>query len=177
MSVLAFPRLNFRGVFRTNPCTSNNDDVMPEVVNRDSDTLGATLAGMTDPEINAYLREQVAMANSPPSPNEPPPPCINFIRAGWNLYGDFATALDDAVITSVVYGPAPSQRHTSSSQDPLIGQSVQLLGSVTNDPARRGAAMICDLDPTGLVTTQLWVGGLQIGDTVIDHDTRAFQPG
>jgi hypothetical protein len=175
MSVLSFPRLNFRGTFRTNPCTSNNDDVMPSVVDRDVDTLGATLAGMTDAQIGAYLREQVSMSNSPPSPQDPTPACINFIRAGWNLYGDFTTAFDDTLITSVVYGPALSQRMTTPAQDPLVGQPVQLLGTVTDDPARRGSAMICDLDPTGLVTTQLWVGGLQIGDTTIDHDTRAFQ--
>jgi hypothetical protein len=175
MSVLSFPRLNFRGTFRTNPSTSNNDDVMPSVVDRDVDALGATLAGMTDGQIGAYLREQVSMSNSPPSPQDPNPACINFIRAGWNLYGDFTTAFDDAVITSVVYGPAVSQRMTTRAQDPLVGQPVQLLGTMTDDPARRGSAMICDLDPTGLVTTQLWVGGLQIGDTTIDHDTRAFQ--
>ena len=169
MSVLAFPRINFRGVFRTNPCTLNNDDVMPAVVNRDSDTLGGTLAGMTDAQIEAYLREQVSMSNQPGLG------CINFIRAGWNLYGDFTTSFDDTAVTSIVYGPAASQRVTSPAQDPLIGRAVQLLGSVTNDPARRGSAMICDLDPTGLVTTQLWVGGLQIDSTMIDHDTRAFQ--
>jgi hypothetical protein len=51
MSILSFPRINFRGVFRTNPCTCNSDDVMPSVVDRDSDTLGATLAGMTDAQV------------------------------------------------------------------------------------------------------------------------------
>jgi len=175
VSVLSFPRINFRGVFRTNPCTSNNDDVMPRVVDRDTDTLGSTLAGMSDNQIEAYLREQVAMSNNPPSPQNPNPTCLAFIRAGWNLYGDFTTALEDTVVTSVVYGPDPKDHVTSATQDSLIGRPVQLLGSVTNDPARRGTAMLCDLDPTGLVTTQMWVGGLQIGDIVIDHDTRAFQ--
>jgi hypothetical protein len=181
MSILTFPRINFRGVFRTNPCTSNNDDVMPSVVERDSDTLGATLAGMTDAQVMAYLREQVAMSNAPGGQ------CINFIRAGWNLYGDHSTAFDNAVVTSIVYGAAPSQRITSPAQDPLINQPVLLLGSVSDDPQRRGAAILCDLDPTGLVTTQLWNGGLQIGSggpngtdpsqivTQFNNDTRSFQ--
>ena len=175
MSVLSFPRINFRGIFRTNPCTSNNDDVLPYAVDRDADTLGADLAGMTDAQITAFLRQQVIMSNDPPSEQNQNPPCINFIRAGWNLYGDFATSFENAAVTSVIHGPSPSQRSTSPSQDPLVGGAVQLLGSPSQDPARRGSAMICDLDPTGLVTTQLWVGGLQIGDTIIDYDTRAFQ--
>ena len=175
MSVLSFPRINFRGVFRTNPCTSNNDDVMPRVVNRDADTLGSTLAGMADSQIEAYLREQVVMSNNPPSTQNPNPKCLAFIRAGWNLYGDFTTSFEDTLVTSVVYGPDAADRVTTATQDSLIGQPVQLLGELTDDPARRGTAMICDLDPTGLVTTQLWVGGLQIGDIVLDHDTRAFQ--
>lgn len=180
MSILSFPRINFRGVFRTNPCTSNNDDVMPSVVERDSDTLGATLAGMTDEQVMAYLREQVSMANQPPQQGQPPPACTKFIRGGWNVYGDHSTAFDSTVVTSVVTGPSAPERITSSAQDPLINQPVLLLGSVSTDPLRRGAAILCDLDPTGLVTTQLWIGGLQLGPDasqilVLDHDTRAFQ--
>jgi hypothetical protein len=187
MSVLSFPRINFRGVFRTNPCTCNNDDVMPSVVERDSDTLGETLAGMTDAQVMAYLREQVSMSNAPPQPGQPPPTCIPFIRGGWNLYGDHSTAFDNTTISSVVLGPNASDRRTTSQQDPLIGQSVMLLGSVSDDPMRRGAAILCDLDPTGLVTTQLWIGGLQLGSggadgldssqmiVQLNHDTRGFQ--
>ena len=181
MSILSFPRINFRGVFRTNPCTANNDDVMPAIVERDQDTLGATLSGMTDDQIFTYLREQVIMST------DGAPTCAPFTRSGWNLYGDFFTTFEDTVITSVVSGPTAADRATTSEQDPLVGQAVVLLGSTTEDPTRRGDAVICDLDPTGLVTSQLWVGGLQIGsggetgtDTSkmavqLDHDTRGFQ--
>jgi len=79
MSILSYPRINFRGVFRTNPCTANNDDVMPAVVERDIDSFGADLAGMTDDQIHAYLREQVMM--SYPSGTN----CMAFMRSGWNL--------------------------------------------------------------------------------------------
>jgi hypothetical protein len=181
MSILSFPRVNFRGVFRTNPCTANNDDVMPAVVERDIDSLGATVAGMTDDQIHAYLREQVSM--SYPGSNS----CVAFMRSGWNLYGDHFTAFDDTVVTSVVTGPTAAEQSTTAAQDPLVGAAVNVLGSVTGDPARRGDPILCDLDSTGLVTTQLWIGGLQLGSggpmgtdaskiiTQIDYDTRAYQ--
>ncbi len=181
MSILSFPRVNFRGVFRTNPCTCNNDDVMPDIVERDSDTFGGSLGAKTDDQIRAYLREQVMMSNDASGA------CTAFIRSGWNLYGDHTTTLENTVITSVVTGPGASGRSITAAQDPLVGQPLLLLGSVSRDPLRRGTAMICDLDPTGLVTTQLWVGGLQIGSggasgidpsqivVQLDHDARGFQ--
>jgi len=60
---------------------------------------------------------------------------------------------------------------------------------VSSDPLRRGDAMLCDLDPTGLVTTQLWIGGFQFGAAPYEQsaasppmsppqfnaDTRGFQ--
>src|SRR5262249_34925906 len=64
-SILSFPRINFSGVFNTNPCTCNNDDVEPAVVQRDSDTFGADVASMYDPAIFTYLREGVEMAYKP----------------------------------------------------------------------------------------------------------------
>ena len=181
MSILSYPRINFRGVFRTNPCTANNDDVMPAVVERDIDSLGANLAGMTDDQIHTYLREQVSMSYPGSAA------CIAFMRSGWNLYGDHFTAFDDAVVTSVVTGPQAADQSTTAAQDPLVGQAVAVLGSVTGDPARRGDPILCDLDSTGLVTTQLWIGGLQLGSggpmgtdvskiiTQINYDTRAYQ--
>jgi hypothetical protein len=168
MSILSFPRINFRGVFTCNPVTANNDDVMTAMVERDVDALGIMLSGMTDAQAAEYLRESVTMAISPSSP------CKTYIRSGWNLYGDFRTTFD-AVVSSVVSGPTAADRVTTAAVDPLIGLPVSLLGSASADPARRGTAMMCDLDATGLVTTQLYVGGLQVGPLVLDHDTRCFQ--
>ena len=177
MSILSFPRINFTGVFNTNPCTCNNDDVEPAVVERDSDTFGDDVKKKTDDEIFAYVRAGVNMSYQPGQGQKVYP----FIKAGWNLYGDYTTTFDDAVVTSVVTGP--NQAIASPLEDPLIGETVALLGSVTNDPLRRGTAMLCDLDPTGLVTTQLWIGGLQFGAAPygggsgpqFNYDTRAFQ--
>ena len=184
MSILSFPRINFKGVFTTNPCTTNNDDVMPAIVNRDSDTFGADITSqMTDAQIRTYLREQVMMGY----PDANPQKCFPFIRSGWNLYGDYTTTFDNALVTSIVTGPGRAL--TTHAQDALVGQPVVLNGSKSGDPMRRGTAMLCDLDPTGLVTTQLWIGGIQFGATgyagsrqgpsiatvAFDHDTRAYQ--
>ena len=169
MSILSFPRLNFRGIFTTNPCTTNNDDVMAAVVERDSDSLGIMVGGMTDDQAMAYLREEVTMAIGPTAP------CLNYVRSGWNLYGDYRTTFDATAITSAVSGPCAADRVTSAAADPIVGQPVSLLGGVFADPLRRGNAMMCDLDGTGLVTTQVYVGGLQIGSLELNHDTRCYQ--
>ena len=47
MSYLSFPRINFQGVFKTNPCTSNIDDVMV-AVDPINVTLKPPLDAMTD---------------------------------------------------------------------------------------------------------------------------------
>ncbi len=181
MSVLSFPRINFSGIIQTNPCTANNDDVMAAVVNRDSDTLGVDLSGMTDEQVMAYLRTPVSMAIPGGDP------CRSYIKSGWNLFGDHFTTFENTTICSVVTGPTAAERITATAQDPLVGQALLLLGSATDDPTRRMSPILCDLDSTALTTTQLWVGGLQIGSggptgidptqiaLKMDHDTRCFQ--
>lgn len=182
MSILSFPRINFNGIFSTNPCTANNDDVMTAVVNRDSDTLGASVAGMNDQQVMTYLREVVNMS-IPGTSNV----CKPYVRSGWNLYGNHFTTFENTKICSVVTGPNAANRITSSAQDPLVGQPLMVLGSATADPTRRMSPILCDLDSTGLVTTQLFVGGLQIGSggprgidpkqiaLKVDYDTHGFQ--
>ena len=179
MSILSFPRLNFKGVFSTNPCTNNNDDVLPNVVSRDADTFGDNpIFLQSDTKVQEYMNEMVALTNyGGETPTGKP---INFMRSGWNLYGNHATFFENTVITSAVVGPNPNQRLTSPSQDPIIGQEFRILGSPTEDPNRRGTPMIVDLDSTGLITTQLFIGGIQFGDIqnpslTIDSDTRAYQ--
>jgi hypothetical protein len=176
VSVLSFPRLNFRGQFRCNPCTANNDDVMPDVVTRDSCTLGSNLAGMTDAQIATFLREQVCMANYG---DTAPGACTNFLRSGWNLYGNHWTNFQNTTFASVVTGPAPSQRTTDPNADSLIGCSFQLLGSAGDGSSRRGDPVLVDVDPTGLVTSQIWLGGIQINDVNgqlnLNFDTRCYQ--
>jgi hypothetical protein len=179
MSILSFPRINFSGELSTNPCTCNNDDVEPAFVQRDSDTFGANVAGLDDDQIFDYARQPVTMSN-------PGGKQRTYIKSGWNLYGDYTTTFENTKVTSIV--ATPGYPVTSPTMDPLIGVPVALLGSVSSDPERRGDAMLCDLDPTGLVTTQLWIGGLQFGPATyagkagdmsfmpqFNADTRGFQ--
>ena len=171
MSILAFPRINFSGELSTNPCTCNNDDVEPAFVQRDSDTFGANVSGLGDDQIFDYARQPVTMSYDPGGTKR------TYIRSGWNLYGDYTTTFENTKVTSIV--ATPGYPVTSPLMDPLIGVPVSLLGSVSSDPARRGDAMLCDLDPTGLVTTQLWIGGLEFGPATYANkagETSSFQP-
>lgn len=177
MSILDYPRANFRGVFNTNPCTANNDDVMPSVVDGVNNTLGKDLQGKTDDEALQYLGQCVEMQNYADPPGKKP-----FIRAGWNPYGDHTTQFDDAFVRSVVYGPGEAA--ASPREDPLVGVKIDIIGSQNPDGSANTGCIICDLDPTGLVTTQLFVGGISFSykndkgePAVVDihHDTRGYQ--
>ncbi|MEW5726974.1 MAG: hypothetical protein AB1918_04035, partial [Pseudomonadota bacterium] len=176
MSILDFPRLNFRGIFTTNPCTANNDDVMPSVVTRDTNALGQNLAGMTDDQAIRYLNSAVEMQNY-----DDPAGVKTFIRTGWNPMGDHTTTWDDTRITSAV--TAPPGGKAPAKPDPIVGIGVELLGAMKPD-GTVSTPMICDLDPTGLVSTQLWIGGIRFfqdtpkGRKVLAevfHDCRAYQ--
>jgi hypothetical protein len=169
--------MNFRGVFKTNPCTANNDDVVPSVVTRDTNSLGPDMTGMTDDQAAEYLSQGVKMQNY-----SEPTGVKEFIRAGWNPYGDHVTTFEDTAIQSVVYGAGNSA--TSAAQDAMVGVSFEIIGTPTPNGSNASAPMICDLDPTGLVTTQLFVGGIRFSFTndqgqpaSIDatYDTRGYQ--
>jgi tryptophanase len=169
MSILSFPRIHFRGRFRTNPCTSNNNDVMPEVVDGDHLRLAPALEKMTDAQIAAWLCEKVTMKH-----RQGDEKAHDLLRAGWNLHGDFFTYFDQAWVTSI---QTPESFDTS---DPLVHQEVQILGSL-NPPyiGERGEPVICDLESTGLATTQLFLGGFRLGPEesshlLVNYDTRAF---
>lgn len=178
MSILSFPRLNFKGVFNTNPCTCNNDDVMPDIVQRDIDGLGTNPIFLrSDTQVQEYLNESVNLENYGANPKTPTTP---FMRSGWNLYGNHSTFFENTIITSAVVDPTSNKNLNNLSQDPIIGKAFRILGSPTDDPSRRGTPMIVDLDGTGLITTQLFIGGIEFGDltnpiTTMNADTRAFQ--
>jgi hypothetical protein len=171
MSILTFPRIHFRGRFRTNPSTSNNNDVMHQVVDADHFCLGPDLADKSDAEIAAWLSEEVSLSNNPGEPLH------RFVRSGWNHHGDFFTYFDQAEVTSV---STPEALDTS---DPLIREKVEILGSLPPpNIAQRMEPVICDLESTGLVTSQIFIGGLRIGPEnssflLANHDTRAYLNG
>lgn len=82
-----------------------------------------------------------------------------YTAGGWNHYGQHVVDMQNALISS--QGAAG---HVSTTGD-LVGQPVYLLGSV--DPLSGqgpvSGPMMVNMDPTASTTTQIFVGGLQIG--------------
>jgi len=177
MSILDFPRLNFRGVFKTNPCTANNDDVIPSVVTRDTNALGKHVSTMNDNEASEFLTQSVEMQNY-----DQPTGVKQFTRTGWNPYGDHATSFEDTSIMSVAYSADKST--TLIDQDPIVGIKLEIIGSASTDDSQNSTPVIVDLDPTGLVSTQIFIGGIKLSfhddegkkrQVDIIHNTRAYQ--
>ena len=148
MSYLDGPRINFWGGAKTNVDTANNSD--QGLFNL---ITASVVSPETDDQIIDRLREPIGGSGSQG----------NFTRAGWNYYGDHQVAYENATVSS---SGAPGSVTTD---DPLVGQPVYLLGSVTpgNGDGPYGGPVMVDLDPTSSQTTQIYVGGLQIGGS--DH--------
>jgi hypothetical protein len=146
MSYLNGPRINFWGGGSTNVDTANNGDPdqqpLVDVVN-----TVVTAAG-TDEQIIADLRKPSTQNGQ-----------NYYTVAGWNYYGDHQVAFRGAKVSSA------GKPGGVSTADPLVNLPVYLLGSV--DPLSGdgpyGGAIMADLDPTSSQSTQIYVGGLQIG--------------
>lgn len=155
MSILNGPRLNFWGGIRTDVSLPNNSPTIPMGTD-DSQTLDlfdipnsqvATQAqGYSDDELNDLMNA----------------PFKDYYTAGgWNHYGQHVVDMQNVLISSQ---GTPGAISTTGD---LVGQPVYLLGSV--DPVTGQAPvsgpMMVDLDPTGSISTQIYIGGLQIGGT------------
>lgn len=173
MSILHFPRVNFNGIISVNPCTANNDDVMPTVVQRDRDSLGTDTSDLSEDNVIDYMRTTRTMENySDPTGQKP------FPLSGWNLSGDHSVYFRDTTVSSIIMPDGSSV--TSSSTDALIGSAFNVTGSKRSDGGPTGAAVMVDLDATGLVTTQIFVGGINFmsgGNTIFQsyYDARMYQ--
>ncbi|ALQ03284.1 hypothetical protein [Pseudomonas brassicacearum] len=151
MSILNGPRLNFWGGIRTDVSLPNNSPTIPYDGNDDwplFDLTTSTLAPGAEPYTDDQLNN---MINAPAG---------NYYTAGgWNHYGQHVVDMQNALISSQ---GIPGSINTTGD---LVGQAVYLLGSV--DPVTGqgpvSGPMMVDLDPTSSTTTQIFVGGLQIG--------------
>jgi hypothetical protein len=133
MSHLRVPRIHFRGEFSANAYTANNDDYgNPPFV--DSANVRVDTLGKTDADFATWLR------GLDPSFG---------VRAGWNLYGDGATLMNNAQVHSLQ--TVPGQAITDPAADKLVGASVQLI-----------QAVMVDLDPKGTLGTQIFCDEFQI---------------
>ncbi|QXI26035.1 hypothetical protein [Pseudomonas vanderleydeniana] len=151
MSILNGPRLNFWGGIRTDVSVPNNSPTIPYNGNPDWPIFDLTTSTLA-PGAQSYSDDQLNDILNAPNGNY-------YTAGGWNHYGQHVVDMQNALISS--QGAAG---HVSTTGD-LVGQPVYLLGSV--DPLSGqgpvSGPMMVDLDPTASTTTQIFVGGLQIG--------------
>ncbi|MBK5552910.1 hypothetical protein JFU49_21895 [Pseudomonas sp. TH03] len=151
MSILNGPRLNFWGGIRTDVSLPNNSPTIPQgepdgwpLFDLTTSTLAPGAQSYTDDQLNG-------MINAPNGDY--------YTAGGWNHYGQHVVDMQSALISSQ---GNPGNISTTGDQ---VGQPVYLLGSV--DPVTGqgpvSGPMMVDLDPTATNTTQIFVGGLQIG--------------
>lgn len=151
MSILNGPRLNFWGGIRTDVSLPNNSPTIPYNGNEEWPLFDLTTSTLA-PGAQSYTDEQLNdMINAPNG--------TYYTAGGWNHYGQHVVDMQNALISSQ---GAPGGISTTGD---LVGQPVYLLGSV--DPVTGqgpvSGPMMVDLDPSGTTTTQIFVGGLQIG--------------
>ncbi|OOG87379.1 hypothetical protein B0E42_07260 [Pseudomonas sp. A25(2017)] len=151
MSILNGPRLNFWGGIRTDVSLPNNSPTIPYDGNDDWPLFDLTTSTLA-PGAESYSDDQLNnMINAPTGDY--------YTAGGWNHYGQHVVDMQNALISSQ---GIPGSINTTGD---LVGQAVYLLGSV--DPVTGqgpvSGPMMVDLDPTASTTTQIFVGGLQIG--------------
>ncbi|MBX8513309.1 hypothetical protein K5D69_01255 [Pseudomonas cichorii] len=154
MSILNGPRVNFWGGISTDVSVPNNSATVPQ-----GDQTGFKLfdpaTSTIAPEAQSYTDEQLNEKINTPSSTAP---TSGYTQGGWNHYGQHLVEMDTLISSQGNPGAI-------SKQGDLVGQPVYLLGSVDPATGQRSSSgpMMVDLDPTSVVTTQIFVGGLQIG--------------
>ncbi|WP_447791526.1 MULTISPECIES: hypothetical protein [Pseudomonas] len=151
MSILNGPRLNFWGGIRTDVSLPNNSPTIPYDGNEKWPLFDLTTSTLA-PGAQSYTDDQLNnMINAPDGDY--------YTAGGWNHYGQHVVDMQNALISSQ---GSPGSINTTGD---MVGQPVYLLGSV--DPVTGqgpvSGPMMVDLDPTSSTTTQIFVGGLQIG--------------
>jgi len=167
MSVLDFPRIHFKGDCQINASTGNNNDVTTNIdaVNA---TLRPFLQGLDDEQARAWMMggfqaEQDITGD-----------LRWYLRAGWNYFGNLSFKFKDVSVTAVILGDGAEKP-----DDPMIGLPVALSGSGGHGKEGYGPPpVICDLDPTVSVLSQLFLGGFSAGSDGLRAeatcDLRAF---
>ena len=167
MGVLNYPRIHFRGTFTVNPATADNDDVAVEIDPANVELL-PTFASMSDADALAWLTASV------PATSIFNQTTFQYLRGGWNPFGDLTTEFVDVRVCSTIGSDG-----LISTFDPLVGSWLRLDGSpgeTPDDPPSK--PKMCDLDPLGAAVTQLFLGGFQLGDATLGLeatcDRKAF---
>lgn len=160
MSVLAFPRIYFKGNAEWDPCTFNNNDWQAfQTYDAANAALNWPFLATQKPPItpgnfgDTFRPWAIALQNdntdSPPGPRVP---------AEWNMFGSHAVSFvqyqDKTTIVTggdVAYGKPVTT-------DPLIGLPLSVLGDSGSGPGR-----LVDTNPSSFWSSQIYYGALQFG--------------
>jgi hypothetical protein len=140
MSLFDFPRIHVRGTYLVNPGTGNNDSASPGEelsVTSNSERVQPMLGGRTDEEFHQWM---ISLDDH------------GLLRAQWNYYGDMSFRFLDVRVCSVQLDE--HRILTQPSQDALIGSRVYL-----------NHGLMCDANPEGFDSTQVFSESLQINAT------------
>jgi hypothetical protein len=139
MSILALPRVHFRGGFVTNVCTANNDK--PQLSYVDKSAVSVDTGGRSDADFRSFLHAF--------------DPALGDIRGGWNPFGDNGCNFLNVTVTAVEL--PDGQVLTSAADDPLVGAAVHLGARAHNN-----TAVMVDVDPEGTFGTQIFSDELRV---------------
>jgi len=151
MSVLDRPRLLFKGTMSVSTPTANNNNY-DLVLDPDNVALFPKFAAMSDDAFREAMRKLVIKNLT----------IINegfeeVLESNWDYYGENSVVLQDTVVTG--YDPPSGARVTAG--DPIIGAPVGFFGNKWGDD--RGPAIIVDNDPTGDISSQMFIDQVTIG--------------
>jgi hypothetical protein len=145
MSIFDFPRIHFWGTQLCNPGTANNDSLGPGTElaytsNTEEVQPAANFQtrGMTDAQYMAWLQSC-----------EDVPGIGRVLNAQWNYYGDMSFRFVDVRVNAVELDSRT--RLADPGQDALVGASLNL-----------DRALLCDNNPEGFDTTQVFSESLQL---------------
>ena len=151
MSVLDRPRLLFKGTMAVSTPTANNNNY-DLVLDPDNASLFPKFVAMTDDEFREAMRKLVLKDLT----------IINegfqeVLESNWDYYGENSVKLEGTVVTG--YDPPSGTRVTAG--DPIIGAPIGFFGNKWGDD--RGPAIIVDNDPTGDISSQMFIDQVTIG--------------
>ena len=193
MSYIAPPRLSFFGTVKANASTATNNDLadvfdVDNIKFKPQMTLipngkavapaGQDTFAWNSPQDNPNLRTWLMGLITTPGVSEDceEGTCYGQ-QAHWNYYGDHSTTFEKTTISGAVlsnYQPTPGT-------DPLLNANVEILGDIFYQ--KRHGAVLVDVDPYALVTSQIFTGqllvsvmqnGKKVPVLAINDPTRAF---
>src|SRR5580692_3186687 len=160
MSVLAFPRIYFKGYAAWDPCTFNNNDwqAFPTYDGANA-ALNWSFLATQDPPITpgnftTTFRPWAIKLQNDTVDN----PAGARVAAEWNMFGSHGVSfVQYGDKLSTVTGGALGYNQPAAG-DPLIGTPIAISGDGGNGPGR-----LVDINPFSFWSSQVYYGILQIG--------------